>query len=89
MLLHRPETKAAEEGGTTFTGTDKIILAKQRNGPAGEFVSVWFDGPMSVYKPRQMKGLQRSSSEHKTAEKHGGHDLLTSNTADERQEPDQ
>ena len=58
MLLHRPEAKAAEEGRTTFTGMDKIVLAKQRNGPAGEFIAVWFDGPMSVYKARHMRGLQ-------------------------------
>jgi replicative DNA helicase len=55
-LLYRPEEQDGDEGATRFTGLDKIILAKQRNGPAGEFIAVKFDGPMCVYKPR-WKGM--------------------------------
>lgn len=35
-----------------FTGEDKIIIAKQRSGPAGTYVKVRFDGPRGRWEGR-------------------------------------
>jgi replicative DNA helicase len=35
-----------------FTGEDKIIIAKQRSGPAGTHVKVRFNAPMGVWVQR-------------------------------------
>ncbi len=37
--------RAGAEAKSYFTGEDKIIVAKQRSGPAGTYVKVRFDGP--------------------------------------------
>lgn len=60
VLLHREEGEPTADGKPVWTGRDKLILAKQRNGPAGEAIPVWFNGPMSVYQPRHMRNLPES-----------------------------
>jgi replicative DNA helicase len=57
FLLHRP--RGVQPGGTHggeaksyFTGEDKIIIAKQRSGPAGTYVKVRFDGPRGRWEAR-------------------------------------
>lgn len=46
MLLYRPR---GDEG---FTGEDEIIIAKQRSGPSGRHLKVYFDGPAVMFKAR-------------------------------------
>lgn len=57
FLLHRP--KAAQPAGipaaeakSYFTGEDKILIAKQRSGPAGTFVKARFEGRMGRWEER-------------------------------------
>lgn len=57
VLLHRPQDEPGEDGRGRFTGLDKAIIEKQRNGPAGESLPVWFDGPACMYRPRDMRGF--------------------------------
>jgi replicative DNA helicase len=53
FLLHRPRSlQAGPDGKTHFTGDDKIIIAKQRSGPAGTYVRARFDGPRGRWEGR-------------------------------------
>jgi replicative DNA helicase len=57
FLLHRPRgvQPAGTHGGEAksyFTGEDKIIIAKQRSGPAGTYIKVRFDGPRGRWEGR-------------------------------------
>ncbi len=57
FLLHRPRgtQQAGANGGEAksyFTGEDKIIIAKQRSGPAGTYIKVRFDGPRGKWEGR-------------------------------------
>jgi replicative DNA helicase len=57
FLLHRPRgvQPAGAYGGEAksyFTGEDKIIVAKQRSGPAGTYIKVHFDGPRGRWEGR-------------------------------------
>ncbi len=53
FLLHRPRSlQAGPDGKTHFTGDDKIIIAKQRSGPAGTYVRARFDGPRGMWEGR-------------------------------------
>jgi replicative DNA helicase len=40
------------EAKSYFTGEDKIIIAKQRSGPAGTYIKVRFDGPRGRWEGR-------------------------------------
>jgi replicative DNA helicase len=40
------------EAKSYFTGEDKIIIAKQRSGPAGTYIKVRFDGPGGRWEER-------------------------------------
>jgi replicative DNA helicase len=58
-LLHRPRGVHPAGGGSAgceaksyFTGEDKIIIAKQRSGPAGTYIKVRFDGPRGRWEGR-------------------------------------
>jgi replicative DNA helicase len=42
----------AGEAKSYFTGEDKIIIAKQRSGPAGAYIKVRFDGPRRKWEGR-------------------------------------
>lgn len=50
FLLHRP-TEIVDDK-RKHTGLDKIIIAKQRSGPAGTFVPVRFNGALGMFEPR-------------------------------------
>lgn len=50
FLLHRP-TEIVDDK-RQHTGLDKIIIAKQRSGPAGTFVPVRFNGKLGMFEPR-------------------------------------
>jgi replicative DNA helicase len=56
FLLHRPRgVQLAGVGGEAksyFTGEDKIIIAKQRSGPAGTYIKVRFDAPRGRWEGR-------------------------------------
>ena len=53
FLLHRPKgVQPGPDGKSYFTGDDKIIIAKQRSGPAGTYVKVRFNGPMAMWEER-------------------------------------
>jgi replicative DNA helicase len=57
FLLHRPKGvqpagSYGAEAKTYFTGEDKIIIAKQRSGPAGTYIKVHFDGPRGTWEGR-------------------------------------
>jgi replicative DNA helicase len=52
VLLYRPGGEPTEDGKPTWTRKDKIIIGKQRNGPAGEAVLVSYNGPKYMYEPR-------------------------------------
>jgi replicative DNA helicase len=53
FLLHRPKgLQPGPDGKSYFTGEDKIIIAKQRSGPAGTHVKVRFNGAMGVWEER-------------------------------------
>jgi replicative DNA helicase len=57
FLLHRPRgvQPAGAYGAETktyFTGEDKIIIAKQRSGPAGSYIKVHFEGPRGIWAER-------------------------------------
>ena len=56
FLLHRPKgvhpAGAGGEARSYFTGEDKIIIAKQRSGPAGTYVKVRFDRPRGRWEER-------------------------------------
>src|SRR5258707_9032736 len=53
FLLHRSKgTQPGPDGKSHFTGEDKIIIAKQRSGPAGTHVRVRFNGPLGVWEGR-------------------------------------
>jgi replicative DNA helicase len=62
FLLHRPRGvhpaggvssgSGGSEAKSYFTGEDKIIIAKQRSGPAGTYVKVRFDGPRGRWEGR-------------------------------------
>ena len=59
FLLHRPRGvqpagawRSGGEAKSYFTGEDKIIIAKQRSGPAGTYVKVRFDGPRGRWEGR-------------------------------------
>lgn len=47
FLLWRPKK------GSSYTGEDEIILSKQRDGPSGGHVNVYFHGPTASWKPRE------------------------------------
>lgn len=49
FLLWRPKK------GTHYTGEDEIILSKQRDGPSGGHVNVYFHGPTGSWKPRETR----------------------------------
>ena len=40
------------EAKSYFIGEDKIIIAKQRSGPAGTYIRVRFDGPRGRWEER-------------------------------------
>jgi replicative DNA helicase len=48
FLLWRPRK------GSNYTGEDEIILAKQRDGPSGGHVNVYFHGPTGKFEPREV-----------------------------------
>jgi replicative DNA helicase len=55
FLLHRPRGVHQTQSGEAksyFTGEDKIIIAKQRSGPAGTYIKVRFDGPRGRWEGR-------------------------------------
>jgi replicative DNA helicase len=52
FLLHRP-TEVIDDK-RRHTGLDKIIIAKQRSGPAGTFVPVRFNGALGMFEPRMV-----------------------------------
>lgn len=61
FLLHRPggvhpaggvSSGGGGEAKSYFTGEDKIIIAKQRSGPAGTYIKVRFDGPRGRWEGR-------------------------------------
>jgi replicative DNA helicase len=56
FLLHRPrgvhQAGAGGEAKSYFTGEDKIVIAKQRSGPAGTYIKVRFDGPKGRWEGR-------------------------------------
>ncbi|MGB9120769.1 MAG: DnaB-like helicase C-terminal domain-containing protein, partial [Candidatus Angelobacter sp.] len=60
FLLHRPRgvqpagagVSSGGEAKSYFTGEDKIIIAKQRSGPAGTYIKVRFDGPRGRWEGR-------------------------------------
>jgi replicative DNA helicase len=53
FLLHRPKgLQPGPDGKSYFTGDDRIIIAKQRSGPAGTHVKVRFNGPMGMWEER-------------------------------------
>jgi replicative DNA helicase len=52
FLLHRP-TEIVDDK-RKHTGLDKIIIAKQRSGPAGTFVPVRFNGALGMFEPRMV-----------------------------------
>lgn len=51
-LLFREQGEPRDDGSATWTGRDKVILAKQKNGRAGIFIPVTFYGPTSEYMTR-------------------------------------
>lgn len=51
-LLFRERGEQTDDGRDNWTGRDKIIIAKQKNGRAGNFIPVTFYGPTSEYMPR-------------------------------------
>lgn len=52
FLLHRP-TEVVDDK-RRHTGLDKIIIAKQRSGPAGTFVPVRFNGALGMFEQRMV-----------------------------------
>jgi replicative DNA helicase len=52
FLLHRP-TEVVDDK-RRHTGLDKIIIAKQRSGPAGTFVPVRFNGKLGMFEQRMV-----------------------------------
>ncbi len=52
FLLHRPTEIEPGTDKRKFTGHDKIIVAKQRSGPAGTFVPVRFNGLLGKFEER-------------------------------------
>lgn len=46
LLLYRPRE------GDGYTGQDEIIIAKQRSGPSGRHVKVYFNGPTAKFEAR-------------------------------------
>ena len=46
LLLYRPKE------GDGYTGKDEIIIAKQRSGPSGRHVNVFFKGETAKFQPR-------------------------------------
>lgn len=53
FLLHRPKD-VDEQGKKFFTGLDKIIIGKQRSGPAERSISVQFEGAIGMFRPRMV-----------------------------------
>lgn len=51
FLIYRP-TEKDDTGMARFTGDDEFIIAKQRSGPAGRHVRVFFDGQIGLFRPR-------------------------------------
>ena len=52
FLLHRPTEIEPGTDKRKFTGHDKIIIAKQRSGPAGTYVHVRFNGVLGKFEER-------------------------------------
>ena len=53
-LIHRPSEMDATTGKRKFTHEDKIIIAKQRSGPADRFIPVSFNGAIGRFEPRAL-----------------------------------